>query len=158
MLQGWRRSPLRFYHDRCEVIRMRDAADHSELASPEVQRRRIFITLIAISVTAALLAIAAPFALRWLTRKGTAIHHRSITRSLAEWEQEDSQIRTPEDAEHARGMLEYIRGYYPVGPGNRSDLETEAALEAQRAKTLRTIKAALDEYESSAEDLSAPQS
>ncbi len=126
---------------------MRDAADHSEPASPEVQRRRIIITLIAISVTAALLAIAAPFALRRLARKGTAIHHRSITRSLAEWEQEDSQIRTPEDAEHARGMLECIRGYYPVGPGNRSDPETEAALEAQRAKTFRTIEKALKDYE-----------
>lgn len=132
------------------------AADHDELASPEVQRRRIIITLLVISVIAALLAISAPFALRWLARKGTAIHHRSITRSLAEWEREDSQIRTPRDAEHARGMLEYIRGYYPVGPGNRSDPETEAALEAQRAKTLRTIEEALEVYEASRANQAEP--
>jgi hypothetical protein len=43
-------------------------------------------------------------------------------------------------------MVEYIRNYYPVGPGYRSDPQTEAELENQRRETIKQISTALQKY------------
>jgi hypothetical protein len=80
------------------------------------------------------------------------IHQRTVTRSLAEWGKSYSVIHDDDDAWRAIGMLEYIQRYYVVGPGYRSDPETERALEEQREKSLQTICNALDAYSDSKAD------
>src|SRR5712691_8831079 len=83
-----------------------------------------------------LAALLAPFAWRRLEVRIVGGHQRSVTQSLAEWEQEHSRVSSWQEADRAIGMLEYVQVYYVVGPGYRSDPETEAALEAQRERTV----------------------
>jgi hypothetical protein len=78
--------------------------------------------------------------------RAVAVHQRSVMRSLANWEEDDSRVCTWEQADHAIDMLEYVRAYYVPGPGYRSDAQTEAALEEQRARTLAAIAAALRSF------------
>lgn len=85
-------------------------------------------------------------AVRLMMNSIAAAHQRSVTHSIAEWGEKHSSIEDDNDAWRAIGMLEYIRDYYVVGPGYRSDAETEERLESQRAETIRTISAALDDY------------
>jgi hypothetical protein len=79
-------------------------------------------------------------------RWAMAAHQRSVTRSLAFWEQEDSRVRNWQEVDHAIGLLEYVQGYYVPGPGYHSDPVTEAALEAQRARTLAALAAGLRQF------------
>jgi hypothetical protein len=74
---------------------------------------------------------------------GVRAHQRSVTRSLADWAAEHGTVNSWAEADRAIGMLEYVQWYYVPGPGYRSDPETEAALEAQRARTVAAIVAAL---------------
>jgi hypothetical protein len=74
------------------------------------------------------------------------IHVRSVTRSLAMWEKEYEHVDDWQEADRAIGMLQYVRGYYVPGPGYHSDAQTEAALEAQRARTLAAIAEALRDF------------
>jgi hypothetical protein len=103
---------------------------------------------IAVMVGAIALAVVALLPHAWSRFEAWAvrIHQRSVTRELAVWEQESSQIRSKGEAAHAVDMLRYIQGYYVPGPGYRSDSPTEAALEAQRRKTSATIVKALEEF------------
>jgi hypothetical protein len=107
--------------------------------------RRLKIPVV-IAVSA--LAVAALVPLTWHRFEAWAvgIHQRSTTRELAAWEQELSQVRTRDEAIRAVDMLRYVQGYYVPGPGYRSDPATEAALQAQRQKTLTTIARALEEF------------
>jgi hypothetical protein len=73
-------------------------------------------------------------------------HQKSVTRSLADWEKEYGRIESWDEADRAIGMLEYVQTYYVPGPGYRSDPQTEAALEAQRARTLAAIASALRKF------------
>jgi hypothetical protein len=74
------------------------------------------------------------------------IHQQSVTRELAAWEQEYSQVRNWHDADRSIDMLDYVRSYYVPAPGYRSDSETETTLEAQRARTLAAIAAGLRKF------------
>jgi hypothetical protein len=91
-------------------------------------------------------AMLVPFALHRIEAWAVGIHQKSTTIELAEWEQEFSQIRSDYEAHHAVDMLGYIQGYYVPGPGNTSDSDTEAALQAQRQKTLNAIANSLEEF------------
>jgi hypothetical protein len=44
-------------------------------------------------------------------------------------------------------MISYIETYYVPSAGYRADPETEAALEAQRERSIMQIKSALEEWE-----------
>jgi hypothetical protein len=74
------------------------------------------------------------------------IHLRSTARELVTWEKEYGHVDSWQEADRAIEMLEYVRGYYVPGPGYRSDAQTEAALEAQRARTLAAIAEALRDF------------
>jgi hypothetical protein len=106
-------------------------------------REKTLLTILVLAIVGAVLcAIAFLLAIGSLA----TTHHRSVTQSLANWSHEYSDIKDDNDARRAIGMLEYIQNYYVVGPGNRSDPETEQRLESQRAETLQIISEALDEY------------
>jgi len=109
-----------------------------------MSKRRI-LTVMITSGCAAVLALAV-FAWYNAERWWVGAHQRSVTRSLAAWAQEDSRVGTWQEADHAIDMLEYVEGYYVPGPGYHSDPQTEAALEAQRARTLVAIAAGLRQF------------
>ncbi|OAI53874.1 hypothetical protein AYO47_00720 [Planctomyces sp. SCGC AG-212-M04] len=107
------------------------------------RRRTTLIT----AITVCILAIAAyAFLTRWVSLTIVTVHQRSTMHELASWEREFSLISTAKDAERASEILEYARTYYVVGPGYRSDTETERNLETQRRRTIDSIDAALKEY------------
>ena len=81
-----------------------------------------------------------------IVAKTAAAHQRSVTASLAKWGDEYSTIRDVNEAGRALEMLEYIKHYYVVAPGYRSDPETETRLEEQRRDTIERISNALDRY------------
>lgn len=99
-----------------------------------------------VSAVALGIALIAHFGWRAMERWGTARHQRSIITELASWETEVSQITNDKEAFRAVDMLSYIRRYYVPGPGYHGDPDTESALEAQRARTLKTISKALEDY------------
>ena len=83
---------------------------------------------------------------RRLETWGTALHQRSTTHELAQWEREYAVVRDWREAVRAISMLEYAGSYYVPGPGYRSDPRTEAALAEQRGRTLSAIATALRGY------------
>src|SRR5262249_15212383 len=109
-----------------------------------MSKRRILAVTIACGC-AAVLALAV-FAWHNAERWSVAAHQRSVTHSLAAWAQEDSRVSNWQEADHAIDMLEYVEGYYAPGPGYHSDPQTEAALQAQRARTLAAIATGLHEF------------
>lgn len=100
-----------------------------------------------VGVTAlALLALLAPVAVRTFDAWAVGIHQQGVTRELAAWEREDSQVHNQQEAFHAVDVLRYVQGYYIPGPGYRSNPQTEAALEAQRHQTMAALVRALEQY------------
>src|SRR4051794_8629011 len=95
-------------------------------------------SVLAGSVVLGILALpmVVPFAYRAVEAHGVRIHQRSVTRSLAEWEAEYGRVQTWPEADRAIGMLEYVQWYYVPAPGYHSDPDTEAVLQAQRARTV----------------------
>jgi hypothetical protein len=73
-------------------------------------------------------------------------HQRSVTRSLARWAQEDSNITNRASAVHAAEMVGYVSSYYVPGEGYRGPAEVEAALEIQRQRTIGQLVASLERY------------
>jgi hypothetical protein len=108
--------------------------------------RKIKLLLIGLVVFVAVAALATCFLWSHLERYATGIHHRSVTRSLAEWRMEYGSITNDAFAVTAGEMVGYIPRYYVPGPGYRSSVEIEAALERQRADTLRHLIDALQQY------------
>ena len=76
----------------------------------------------------------------------TGTHQRDVTRSLAEWQSEYSQIETNEDAVRTAEMLGYVQTYYCVADGYRSTAEIESRLEEQREKTIHALIEALCDF------------
>lgn len=74
------------------------------------------------------------------------IHQRSVTLHLSDWENEYGRVRNWSEVDRAIGMLEYVQHYYVPASGYHSDPHTEAALEAQRARTVAAIEAGLKNY------------
>ncbi len=97
-----------------------------------------------------LLGIAAALAL-WLSwsrieRYATGVHQKSVTQELRMWEQEYASVTNDASAIQAAEMAGYLSHYYVPGPGYRGPVEVEAALERQRAETLKRITEALQRY------------
>jgi hypothetical protein len=87
----------------------------------------------------------------WALRPGietrfVIVHQRGVTRSLAKWAQEDSVITNDASAIHTAEMVGYVSSYYVPGEGYRGLAEVEAALEAQRQKTIGRLVASLERY------------
>lgn len=104
--------------------------------------RLLLIVAVAVAILLGLGSAAWHFTIKVAARA----HMKSVTRSLAEWAVEDSQIHSNQDAFHAIDMLSYIEHYYVPGDGYRSDAETEAALQAQRKRTTDTIIESLERF------------
>ncbi len=107
--------------------------------------------MVAVAIVGGLIwiCVASYRGLRRLERWGAAVHQRSTTYELAQWEREYASVRSVRDwrgAERAIDMLDYVRNYYLPGPGYRSYPRTEAALADQRERTLSAIGSALREY------------
>jgi len=73
-------------------------------------------------------------------------HQRSVTRSLAKWALEDSNITNQASAIHAAEMVGYVSSYYVPGEGYRGPADIEAALETQRQRTVGQLVASLERY------------
>jgi hypothetical protein len=111
-------------------------------------RRNTFIATISVLVLALACAV---FSTYWLLDQLLISHQQSTTREIAAWGQEFSRIHNPNDAARAAEMVEYIRNYYVVSDGYRSDTDADAALENQRRETIERINAALRKYKESSE-------
>jgi hypothetical protein len=109
-----------------------------------MSKRRGLIILVTCSF-AAILALGL-YAWWNLGASIAGIHQRSTTRELRNWEQEYGRVGDWQEADHAIDMLEYVQHYYGPGPGYRSDLQTEADLESQRARTLAAIAVGLQRF------------
>lgn len=73
-------------------------------------------------------------------------HQTSVTRSLAKWAGEDSQITNDASAIHAAEMVGYVSRYYVPGEGYRGPPEVETALEVQRQQTIEQLVSSLQRY------------
>lgn len=109
-----------------------------------MNRRSILAAVVVGGILA--VGLVVPLVVHMVEAFGVRTHQRSVTRSLAQWEAEYGRVRSWTEADRAIGMLEYVQWYYVPGPGYRSDPQTEAALEAQRARTVAAIVAALRDF------------
>lgn len=78
--------------------------------------------------------------------KITRIHQQNVVLELKQWEKECSNISNRQDALRAVDMIEYMKKYYVVGPGYRSDPPTEQYLEDQRKASIISIQNSLRQY------------
>jgi hypothetical protein len=106
--------------------------------------RRLKIGLVI--ATPLLGAVMLPFAWSRFERWGVGLHQQSVTRELARWEEEYAKVRSNAEAVRAIDMLRYIERYYVPADGYHSEPVNEAALEAQRRKTMSAIVAALEQF------------
>jgi hypothetical protein len=86
--------------------------------------------------------VAWPRIIRMLTRS----HQQNVTLELKQLGKEFSNITNREEALRSAEMIEYVIKYYPVGPGYRSDPQTEQNLEKQRIITLNAIQNGLRQF------------
>jgi hypothetical protein len=77
---------------------------------------------------------------------GTAIHQKNVTRELAEFGDEYSTITDDASAIRAAEVVAYMSWYYVPAPGYRGPADVEAALEAQRRKSIDRVVASLERY------------
>lgn len=114
-----------------------------ELKVDDMRRKRLIavISIVVLALTAALLST------RWFLHQLLISHQQSTTREIAAWGEQYSNIHDPNDAARANEMVEYIRNYYVVSDGYRSNSQADTALENQRRETIERINIALHEYE-----------
>ncbi len=82
----------------------------------------------------------------WIVEYGVAIHQRNVTKELAKWGDEESRITDDASAVRAAEMVDYISRYYVPGPGYRGPADVEAALQAQRRRSIDQIVVSLERY------------
>jgi hypothetical protein len=88
-----------------------------------------------------LLVSAAIGGFKYFSLKMVEAHQKSVTRSIAAWGDEYSQIRSEGDAFRAVEMMEYISRYYVTPhPGYKGPRASEKKLEEQRALTLSNLR------------------
>jgi hypothetical protein len=90
--------------------------------------------------------LLAPHLERMIGVWGVGVHQRGITRELKTWEGKYGHVHTWDEARQNIGVLNYVQQYYVPGPNYHSDPETEAKLEAQRARTVQAIVSALKTF------------
>ncbi len=108
------------------------------------ERKGNLRTRIAVALTLIFVGCAATWT--FLPPYLIGIHQRDVTRSLAEWQAEYSQIETNNDAIRAAEMLGSVQTYYPVADGYRSTAEIEFRLEEQRENTINALIQALRDF------------
>lgn len=109
----------------------------------DVAKRSLKICLAAFVLIVIAISI---WAVPAMFRSFAAVHQRGVTRELAEWKLQYSNITSDEDAIRSADVLAYVQFYYVPSDGYRSDSKTEAMLEAQRSETVDALVAALKAY------------
>jgi hypothetical protein len=79
---------------------------------------------------------------RWLNGG----YQKNITRTVAEFGREHSDINSDASAIRAAHMVDYISHYYVPSPEFRGPQEVEAALERQRRDSIAQVVTALERY------------
>jgi hypothetical protein len=92
--------------------------------------------ILQVTLLIAVVALVAKPLTHRIARYGVDSHMRSVTKSLSDWANEYSDIKTDSDAGRAVEMLGYIKTYYIPGEGYRGSPQIELILENQRAKAL----------------------
>ena len=77
---------------------------------------------------------------------GVAFHQKNVTKELAQWGEEYSNITDDASAIRAAEIVAYMSWYYVPGPGYRGPPDVEAALQAQRRKSIDRIVASLERH------------
>lgn len=108
------------------------------------RKARVVLGAIALLVVAGVLAVW--LSLSRLNAWAVGFHQRSVTRSLAAWAPEAATITNDVSAVHAAEMVGYMSHYYVPGEGYRGPAAVEAALEAQRRKSIDLVVASLQRY------------
>lgn len=108
--------------------------------------RKLRIVLVSIAFLVAVGVLAVWLSLPRIERWGVGFHQKSVTRSLAAWAPETANITNDASAIHAAEMIAYMSSYYVPGTGYRGPTEVEAALEAQRGKSIEIVVASLERY------------
>jgi hypothetical protein len=114
--------------------------------------RKVRISLISLGLLFVATALTVWIALPQIEKAFVAAHQKSVTRSLAMWGREASQITNASSATHAVEMIEYMRSYYVPGSGYRGPAEVETELERQRAESIQLIAMALERYKAKNRD------
>jgi len=107
-----------------------------------MKRKRLLFIAGAIGIVLVSIYFLQAFFVKYYVR----FHQEHVILELQDIQKRYSHIKTWEQAIDAIRMLEYIKGYYQVGPGYRSYSETDARLECQRERTIQGIIDALREY------------
>jgi hypothetical protein len=108
--------------------------------------RKVRIFLISLGVLFAVAALTIWVILPRIEKSFVGFHQKSVTRSLATWGREKSQITNDASATHAAEMIQYMRSYYVPSPTYRGPPDVEAELERQRAESIQLITTALERY------------
>lgn len=109
-------------------------------------RWRPFIVVVGLAILVIAVVLAAMIVPPWIVERGLIAHQRDVTRSLAEWAQEYSQISSDHDAARTADMIDYVQTYYVVGEGYSSTPEVNDRLESQRKQTIQVLTSALQTY------------
>ena len=108
--------------------------------------RKIKLLLFGLVAFVALTAFAMWLSWSHVERYAAGVHQRSVTRSLAEWGTEYGSVTNDASAVAAAEMVGYMSHYYVPGPGYRGPVDIEAALERQRADSIRHLVDGLQHY------------
>jgi len=108
--------------------------------------RTFKFVLLGIGLLAAAAALGVWLSWSSIERYAAGVHQRSVTQELRMWEREYASVTNDASAVGAAGLVGYLSHYYVPGPGYRGPVEIEAALERQRAETLKRITDALEGY------------
>jgi hypothetical protein len=101
-----------------------------------------------VSFGAIFLLISAAIGLfKYAELKLVEVHQKGVSKSIAAWGDEYSQIRSEADAIRAVEMMEYISRYYVTpNPGYKGPRASERKLEEQRARTLSKLASSVETF------------
>ena len=108
--------------------------------------RKVKVVFAVVALLVAVGALAVWLSLPRLNTWVVGFHQKSVTRSLAAWAPEAANITNDASAIHAAEMVGYMSSYYVPGEGYRGSAAVEAALEAQRQKSIDLVVASLERY------------
>jgi len=108
--------------------------------------RTFKFVLVGIGLLTVAAALAVWLSWSWIERNAAGVHQRSVTQELRMWEREYASVTNDASAVRAAELAGYLSHYYVPGPGYRGPVAIEAALERQRAETLKRVTDALHGY------------
>jgi hypothetical protein len=108
--------------------------------------RKTKLLLLGLAVLVALVLLGGELSREHVGHYLAGVHQRSVTKTIAEWGNEYAAVTNGASAIASAEMVGYMSHYYVPGPGYRGPAEVEAALEKQRAESIRRVTDALQRY------------